>query len=671
MSLLPRALAAVGLLTTTILAQTSTEPVVRAPEVVVNGARLPADAMGTTRVELEPETAAPVGSWEALSRAAPNLHVAGSGAEGYGTLFSLRGLANTPYFSEPAVTVYLGDIPLPSSFTYPSGLFGFNSAAVFRGPQGTQFGRATDGGVIVFSPVDAAAAAGGEILAGYGSYQARQFAAVARTATSGRADAEFAGAYSARQGTITNQQLGVRVDDQESENGFGRIRFRPAPGNEWTLTLLTTRARDGAQPLVPIGGPLFTVRRAGEGVTDLDSDAAALKGSWELPAAARLTSVTSFTDWRMNPYKSFLVLPPALTSEIEQRQKSWNEELHFETDPAAPVHGSAGAWLAKGTTLNSVNRALPGLFPIEISSFEQGNEAAAVFGEAGFTLDPAWQLTAGLRAETEEKNFTRHEKVPTAGLSYVGTGRYRGLLPRLALNWAATADSHFEAAVALGLRPGGFASYTDNPALVPFASERTTAGSLGWDITWGHHAFDLAVRAFYDAISNDQIERSFSANDYFVATAPKAHAAGGEIEARWHPAAGWTAIASGGWTEARLDTFRSPFTGADESGHRTPNAPSATADLELAYRPGRGWFAASQLSVVGPTSYDELDTAKYTQRAYALIGARTGYETARWTLTVYGENLANQGYYTLIIPGVNSANPGAPRTFGAEATLKF
>ena len=66
-----------------------------------------------------------------------------------------------------------------------------------------------------------------------------------------------------------------------------------------------------------------------------------------------------------------------------------------------------------------------------------------------------------------------------------------------------------------------------------------------------------------------------------------------------------------------------------------------------------------------------METAKYTQGAYALVGVRAGYETAHWTFTAYGENLTNRGYYALIVPGVNSANPGAPRTFGAEAAVKF
>jgi hypothetical protein len=41
------------------------------------------------------------------------------------------------------------------------------------------------------------------------------------------------------------------------------------------------------------------------------------------------------------------------------------------------------------------------------------------------------------------------------------------------------------------------------------------------------------------------------------------------------------------------------------------------------------------------------------------------------TAALYIENAADKGYYTLIIPDVNSAAPGAPRTAGGELAVKF
>jgi len=128
---------------------------------------------------------------------------------------------------------------------------------------------------------------------------------------------------------------------------------------------------------------------------------------------------------------------------------------------------------------------------------------------------------------------------------------------------------------------------------------------------------------------------------------------------------------SAGWTRVQLDRFFAPVSGENESGNAAPNSPQYNADLEVTYRPGRGWFAAGQLVAVGKTYYDELESSRYTQGAYALVGLRAGFETRQWTFTLFGENLADRGYYELIIPGVNSANPGDPRRFGARAAVRF
>jgi len=650
-------------------AQTPPEGPVQAPEVLVSENRPPTDAGGATRVDLQAEDGAPLGPWDELGREVANFHAADSGSGGFGSLFALRGLANTPYFSEPAVTVYLADIPLPSSAAYPSALAGLGSATVYRGPQGTAFGRATDGGVVVFD-AGAGGQAGGEALATLGGYDLRQASAALRTAPGGKADAEIAASYGARDGYLENRQLGTRVDGLEGEDTFARVRLRPAGGDELTLEVFGARERDGAEPLVPLGGPLFEVSRAREGQTDLDGWGAALKGAFALPAAATLTSVTSYTDWRMNPYEDFLVLPPPLESRVLQDQRSWNEDLRLRTDPRAGLRVSLGAWLSKGTTRNAVDRLISDTVPIEASSFEQGSRSAALFGETALALG-AWQITAGLRAEADEKDFVRREQVPTPGLDYAASARYGGILPRVAANWAVSADSHAEASLALGLRPGGFASYTDNPALIPFAQERVVAAAAGWDSSLAHGALRLAARAFYDAIGNLQIERSFTPTDYFVATAPRAHALGGEFEGRWRASARWAAAVSAGWEDVRLDRFRAPLTGADESGNRAPGAPRFNLGAEVTYRPGPGWFATAQVAATGATAFDELGTPRYSQGAYALLGLRAGYGTPLWSLTLFGENLGNTGYYALIVPGVNSANPGAPRTVGAKAAVRF
>jgi len=646
-----------GLATTTPLwAQTSPgDGVVKEQPVVVSENALRSDSAGETQIAWDPNTAAPLGAWDELSRTAANFHLSDGGSEGYGSIFALRGLANTPYFSDPSVTVYFADIPLPSSSTYPTNLMGFSSVSLYRGPEGTQFGRATDGGVVTFSPTTAA----NELTASFGSYDDRQVAVSETVADHGVSTTVLAG-YNARDGYITNQQIGQKVDQQENENFYLQSAAQLAPAAKVTVELMGDRARDGAEPLVPLTGPKFDVSRPKEGVTDLDSWGAALRGDFTLPENSRLSSVTSFTDWRMNPYSNSLVTGVRLDSSILQDQKSWNEELHWDSDPHSVVQTKLGVWLSRTSTDNYVNRSVfvPIQLPYEVSSFVEDSRQAALFGDVVIALTPSLKLTTGMRAESTERGLTRNERAPNPGFGYVGSNRYSGFLPKVALAW--------------GMKPGGYASYTDNPKLISFAAERAASVTAGWDKAFLQRQFELAVRGFYTRVGNYQIERSFDASgDYYVVNAPQAGLGGGEVEAKWHPGREWTVALTGGVTKAELLTYINPTTGLSAAGNTVPYVPKYNGSLEATWRPGRGFFAGAQAAAVGDTYFDELETAAYEQHSYAILGARAGYETGRWSVTVYGENLTNRGYFDLIVPGVGSGAPGAPRRGGVELGLKW
>jgi len=648
-------------------AQTNPGPVVRAEPVIVEAA--PADSAGATRVPFDPTAPAPAPTIGTLADRVANLHLDAGGAGSFGTIFTLRGLANTPYFSDPSITLYFDDLPLASSFTYPTGLFGFASATVYRGPQATAFGHGGEGGVIAFASAEPAARAAGELLVSAGNDDARSAAIEALSAGGGKADAAVSASFGERDGYISNTQLGVRVDDQESYSASVRLRLRPTPSGEFTLQVLGERTRDGAQPLVPLGGPLYSVARGREGETDIDFGGIALKGSFDTPFG-RLTETTSYTDWRLTPYANRLVLPPTLDSRIDQSQGTWNEEIRLASGPHTGFAWNAGAWFSDGVTDGNVDRDIPGLYPIEVSDFDLKVRTAALFGQAVFTPAAGWRLTAGLRVEDTEKDFNRGQSVPGPGY-FTGGASFEAFLPKLEADYDLSAETTATASVSFGTKPGGWSAYTGNANLAPFKAEDTIAFETGLETSFAKKAATLAARAFAYDIRDYQIERSFTATDYLVVNAPRALAIGGELESSWRPAPEWTLAASLGVTDLVLTEFTDPFTEISYAGRRAPYAPAYDAHASAVWHAPTGWFAGAELNATGRTFYDETENPRFEQPAYAVIDARAGFETARWRVSLYVENIADKGYYTLIIPGVLHGVPGAPRTWGVDAALKW
>jgi hypothetical protein len=91
-------------------------PVVSIAPVVVEERLLTADAGGLTRMHLDAATPAASQTLAAATPRLAGLTLQDSGAGSFGSLLALRGLANTPYFSDPAVSLAFEDIPLGSTF---------------------------------------------------------------------------------------------------------------------------------------------------------------------------------------------------------------------------------------------------------------------------------------------------------------------------------------------------------------------------------------------------------------------------------------------------------------------------------------------------------------------------------------------------------------------------
>jgi iron complex outermembrane receptor protein len=598
----------------------------------------------------------------------PNVAISSAGGGSYGAIMEMRGLANTPYFSDPAVSVYIDDIPLGGGFSNPTDLFAFASASVFRGPQASAFGRASDGGVIRFLPSSVAGPA--ELDLGFGSYDATT-ASLSGTFSSGaQSSLTLALSSTQRTGYVQNTQIGERVDGLRASSIFAREVFRPSASGEVSIELFDDRHRDGAAPLVPLGGPLFLVRRAQEGQTDDSLFGAALKARVE-GRLVQVTSVTSLTRWELNPYEDWLVLPPAIYSRIGETQDRWNEEWTASSSTPGPLAWSIGAWASTETTTGDAYRSINDRFPIENSRYHDDRLNLALFGTFTYSPDPHWLLALGLRAQRIETRYQQQELAPSAASDLHLSQSEQEILPSVTATRFVGRLYSFFAEASLGSRPGGFAAYTDNPALILFAAEHVASFETGMSRTALDKSLALTARAFDYEISNYQIERSFTATDYFVATAPAARSYGAEVEADWKMPRAWHLLVTAGWTGVTLLKFDNPIDGQDDSGRRAPYIPTYTGSLRLERRWTSGVFGSATLVGVGNTFYTEAEDAGFEQRSYAIVGLRTGIEEPHWRFTLYLNNALDRAYYSQIIPGVRSGAPGDPRTFGGDLTLKL
>jgi len=664
---------ALALISTLSMSSTNAaESVLVNSPIVIEGKKPEASSISTTAVKFAPNQAEATS--EGLSEIIPNFFVASSGAHSFNDTFALRGLTNTPIFGDPAVTFYLDDIPLGGGFTTPDVFCGVTLAELQRGPgQATVFGLAGPAGVVRLTTPAPETDATGQINVSAGNFSARNVSIAAGSASGQKADLFISAQYGTRDGYIYNQLLGCDVDHRQSSTGLARLNFYPTKTVKLTLIAQAVRARDGEQPLVPLNGPLYTINRKNSGETNLDTHNAGLTAAATTPWGC-LSLTSSMNDWKLGPYRSVLAFGPAeLLNDVHLAQRNYNQELKLASSDKGDFRWHTGLFFSDGSTNGTFTRAF-GPFVIEDSSYTIDSTRIAAYGETSFTVQSAVTLTTGLRVEEAQKSFDRHERAPSNQV-YALTARSTALLPKLEIGYTPGQNLRFFGSAGAGFKPGGFSAFTGNRALAAFGPERTFALEAGVAQTTLHDTLTWTARAFAYEIHGYQIERSFATgamtDDYLVVNAPKARSTGLEMETSWRPVKGLSITAGYGLTQVILREFTDPFTGQRFDGNRAPYVPRYDFSIRCDYQDASGWFVMAKWSANGTTYYTESEASAFSQSPYSLLGGRLGYTAGRWRVSLYAENILNQGYYSSMSAGTNHGTPGAPRTQGLDVQFAF
>lgn len=658
------------------IAQTVTQPIIEAPAFEVSTTRLTTTtASPTTQINLRADITQPDFALPTIAAEIAGFAVGNNQSRSFTDTFAIRGLTNTPIFGAPAVTIYLDDLPMGSGFTFPSDLSGFTQAELLRGPgAGTRFGRSGPGGILLLSTPPTTDRASGSLAVSAGDYGHLSATYTASSADHAKGDAYVAATWGERDGYVTNATLNADVDYRETTTALARFRWRPTETIEVTLLGNFLQARDGAQPLVPLFGPFHEVQRSAEGVAELDAFNTALTAAFDL-ASGRLTATTGYSDWDMGPYFNTLDFGFAeLGNGSTLQQKNLSEEIIFTSAPGSDLDWRIGAFYNDGQTNGGFVRQFGGA-TFEESVYQFDVTDLAAFGEASFAANDVLDLTLGLRAVSTGMDSERIEIIPVPNIT-LATHESETLLPHFNARYAVTEGTTTFANFAMGYKPGGFSAFTGNAVLAPYDAEYTTAYEAGVTHATEDGRYAITVRAYFYAIDDYQIERSFAtapngADDYLVVNADSAESIGGELELSWRPFRGLDLSAAYGLTNTTLSNFTDPYGGTVFDGNRVPFVPSYDLHLRAHYQHESGFYAGAALTTQGKTYYTEAEDPTFAQDTYTLLDARLGYATDRYRIGISGRNLTDEGYYSAITPGTFHGTPGAPRTWMAELTLLF
>ncbi|MCB1120538.1 MAG: TonB-dependent receptor plug domain-containing protein, partial [Verrucomicrobiae bacterium] len=530
-----------------------------------------------------------------LSGLAPNLSFINSDTRGFGDILSMRGSANSLFFSAPSVGLYVDGVPGGSVSTYPGELDNIASVVIRSGSQSTLYGRNASAGIIDIRtrrPGDATRAA---LQLEYGDYDTQVAKALVDGPISDTVAYSASVGYKAHEGYIDNIAAGDTEDDRESIHAKLNFYLNPSDDTEMRFGVFAEEVDDGATRLSSLLSPdPYQVSSNVRGVTQLDRLQLNFQFRKQLDAG-ELTATSSYQDWDLNPSLTELDLSPYDFgfSRVLQDEAVFSQEFKFVSSPDnSSTRYTVGLFYFDSSTDGDATREFPvppsdfvppGFVQNERTLFEIDNQNIALFANATTAVSDKVSLNYGIRADQNRSSIHR-TKTASNNFGYPSPqdpvvdesqSETEGSAT-IGLTFDAGEGLEFILRSSLSQKPEGYSGYTANPNFIQFDSEHMISYEAGINYMTPDEAIETSVVVFVNDTDNYQFERTVPySTDFAVENAENVSAEGIEGKMVINPAGGLFFDFQAGLVDARFDKHLDAF-GNDVSGKHVPFIPKYT-----------------------------------------------------------------------------------------------
>ena len=623
----------------------------------------PAGEMPASITVLEQDSIEQLGvqHFEELVFFVPNLNWSGDGNRA--RYFQIRGVGELEQYEgapNPSVGFLIDDIDFSGIGTIAT-LFDIEQIDVLRGPQGSRYGAHALAGLIYVQSTEPPDEWSGRVQFGGGQDNALTggLALGGPLTGDGALKFRFSGHHHESDGFRDNAYLG-RSDTNGRKESSARAKLVWDAANDWQLKLTTMWSDiDDGYDAFAIDNSL-TMLSDKPGRDAQKSIGAAFKAVWSGSDRYEFTSITAAADSDIDfsfdadwgSTQSWAPFTYDFISVSDRKRRTLSQEFRLTSGAAGRLFGDSTDWLVgayllqledglatlnRGEYFDPLSGFADSLDDRFSSSFDASN--VAVFGQLDLDVGEAGEIGLGLRVENRSTDYT-----DSAGLELdPGETMVGG-----ELSYRHSFDDGLVAYVSLsrGYKAGGF-----NLGVVPdgrreFGQESMWNLESGVKALWLDGALLFNGAVFYSWRNDQQVRTSVQLmpNDpasfvFFTDNAAEGRIAGVESELRWLPAENWEFYTSMGLLDAEFADFDAS---GSLSSRDQAHAPNYTLAMGGMYRRGDGFFARLDLSARDEFYFDVSHDQK--SESHALVNARVGYETQRWTAQLWLRNAFNENY---------------------------
>lgn len=575
----------------------------------------------------------------ALNNLAPGMRISAADAAANPKIY-IRGVGLSDFNpnASSGVGVYVDGVYIGSPLAQMAGFFDLAQVEVLRGPQGTLYGRNTNGGAINITTKRPSQTFGADASLEYGSFNAvTADLGVGGPIVADKLAFRVAAQYVKDDGYNYNRVTGH--DLNAADHWAGRLSLLYTPSEDFELLTQANRYVNRGDATAPAHRALFpaTAAAAGPdgfcapgayasgqcadllGYADTDNNTRAVDANLEGKDKVDLFGASSQATWRLGGVSLVSVTAwqwahrndlentdasPLQMVEINyrSRQHQFTQELRLQSnDASARLNWVLGAYYmdekVQDNTRQDVLRDLRPLFmtpenPTGLSlensvatfgyPYTQKTKGYAVFGQADYKLTDRLTGTVGLRWSADDKSMDYRSQAED-GLIVILTSKqsktFSAVSGRLGLRYELSDDANVYATYNRGYKSGGFFGGLATTAgeMEPYDNETLDAYELGLKSEFFDRRVRLNASAFYYDYKNQQVFAQTTRNGLTVLVldnAANSKVYGGEAEITARPMQPLTLTAGVSLLHAKYGDY---FTeGKDFTGNWLPQSPKIT-----------------------------------------------------------------------------------------------
>ena len=587
-----------------------------------------------------------------------------------------------------AVGFYVDGIPHFENSSFDVDMSNIASVTVFRGPQGTLYGRNAIGGIINVTTVSPLTYQGTQFKLGYGSHNDALFQFSHYNKLGSKMGYSVAGGYHYNDGFYRNMFTNKYVD--QLKDAYGRVALVWLLDNKWFLRVnsMLDYSNQGGYPYgkynrltgetEPVNYNRYSSYRRLLSTSGLNISYAGENISFSSQTAFQYIRDRQGIDQDFTSNDTYFV-------KNRLKQTMLSQEFMLKSNNSSRYQWLWGAFAMTQHINNTVetqyitkDNAFPTHYRIPVN-------ALAIYHQSTIKLFSGFSFIAGLRWDYE--NSTLKYLRETYQLSTDGARtevknvnsslHFNQITPKFALQYQDERNNNsYYFSVTRGYKAGGFNQTFQKEEETSFGPEYNWNYELGGKVHLLKDKLYAEAALYYIDWRQQQVNQTVPGVGNVIHNAGHSSSKGFELALNSSPLKNLSIALSYGYTYAKFIEYQKSAK-LNYSGNMLPMVPRNTLSCSASYAlyPSSTSFINKIVLTAGLTGIGKIYWAEdneVAQNFYALLNAKISITSGIFTWECWGKNITDTHYNTYCFKSsADYAQVGKPAYFGTSLLVKF